>query len=101
MRCNNLTRGIGMKKIDLFYGVLIGIVTAVVGIYLFMEFVAGYELEEGYYILKSQGQVGKLIALGAILNLGMFFLLLKLNKELMARGVVFATLLLTILTLFA
>lgn len=90
-----------MKKIDLLYGVLLGIATAALGIYIFMEFVAGYGLEEGFYILKSQGQVGKLIALGAILNLGVFFILLKLNKELMARGIVFATLLLTILTLFA
>ena len=90
-----------MKKIDLLYGVLLGIATAALGIYIFMEFVAGYGLEEGFYILKSQGQVGKLIALGAILNLGVFFILLKLNKELLARGIVFATLLLTILTLFA
>ena len=90
-----------MKKIDLLYGVLIGIVTAALGVYLYTEFVTDYTIEEGFYILKSQGQLGKLIALGAILNLGVFFLLLKLDKEMMARGVVCSTLLLTILTLFA
>jgi hypothetical protein len=90
-----------MKKIDLLYGVLIGIIAAALGVYLFLAFFTDYELLESFAILKTQGQLGKLIALGAILNLGVFFILLKLNKELMARGVVFATLLLTILTLFA
>jgi hypothetical protein len=90
-----------MKKIDLLYGVLIGIVAAAIGVYSFMTFFTEYELLEGSAILKRQGQLGKLIALGAILNLVAFFLLLKINKELMARGVVLATLLLTILTIFA
>lgn len=90
-----------MKKIDLFYGILIGIISTSIGVYLFLTFFTDYRLQEGFYILKSQGQLGKLIALGAILNIVVFFLLLKYNKELMARGVVFATLLLTILTLFA
>lgn len=90
-----------MKKIDLFYGVLIGIVAASIGVYLFLTFFTNYETLEGFRILKAQGQLGKLIALGAILNLVAFFLLLKFNKELMARGVVLATLLLTIITIFA
>lgn len=90
-----------MKKIDLLYGVLIGIVAASIGVYLFMTFFTDYELVEGFNILKTQGQLGKLIALGAILNLAAFFILLKFNKDLMARGVVLATLLLTILTIFA
>jgi hypothetical protein len=90
-----------MKKIDLFYGIIIGFVAASIGVYLFMTFFTNYELVEGFSILKSQGQLGKLIALGTILNLFAFFFLLKINKELMARGVVLATLLLTILTIFA
>lgn len=90
-----------MKKIDLFYGLIIGILAAGLGIYLFIVFFTDYEFLEGYSILKSQGQLGKLIALGSILNLVAFFTLLKFNKELMARGVVLATLLLTVFTLFA
>jgi hypothetical protein len=90
-----------MKKIDLLYGVIIGILVAAIGVYLFMTFFTDYELLEGFTILKSQDQLGKLIALGALLNLAVFFLLLKINKEMMARGVVLATLLLTILSIFA
>lgn len=50
--------------------------------------------------MKSQGFLGKLMTLGAVLNIGVFFFLLKIKKELMARGVVLATIILTIITLF-
>lgn len=90
-----------MKKIDLLYGFIIGILAASLGIYLFIAFFTEYEFLEGYSILKRQGQLGKLIALGSVLNLVAFFSLLKFNKELMARGVVLATLILTVFTLFA
>jgi hypothetical protein len=50
--------------------------------------------------MKSQGYLGKVITLGAILNLVAFFVLLKINRELMARGVVLATLLLALITMF-
>lgn len=90
-----------MKKIDLFYGLIIGILSACLGIYLFIVFFTEYEFLEGYSILKGQNQLGKLITLGSIMNLVVFFLLLKLNKEIMARGVVLATLILTVVTIFA
>lgn len=90
-----------MKKIDLLNGALIGLVSSFVGIYLFMILFTEYDLMEGISILKGRGQLGKLIALGSILNLVVFFGLLQINKELMARGVVLATLILTVITLFA
>lgn len=88
-----------MKKIDLVYGFLIGIVTSLLGVYLFVELLIGYEFETAIYAAKAEGKLGKLITLGAVLNLIVFFLLLKLNKDLMARGVILATILLTIITL--
>ncbi len=90
-----------MKKIDLLYGLIIGLVAAGIGVYLFIVLFTEYEFSTGLSILNSHGQLGKLIALGAILNLVVFFFLLKINKELMARGVVLATLLLTVVTIFA
>ncbi|RZJ98715.1 MAG: hypothetical protein EOO46_24535 [Flavobacterium sp.] len=90
-----------MKKIDLLYGAFIGFVSSFIGIYLFMVFFTEYHLMEGISILKSRGQLGKLIALGSVLNLVVFFGLLQINKELMAQGVVLATLILTVITLFA
>lgn len=89
-----------MKKIDLFIGMIIGFISTIIGVYLFLEFKTEYGFTEGIQGIKQQGFLGKLIAMGAVLNLGVFFLLLKLNKELMARGVILATILLTVITLF-
>jgi hypothetical protein len=44
--------------------------------------------------------MGKVMTLGAIVNIAVFFLLLHYKKELMARGIVLATIVLALLTLF-
>jgi hypothetical protein len=89
-----------MKKTDLLIGALIGFVATFFGTYIFFTFCTEYSFLEGVKGMKSQGFLGKVITLGAILNLVAFFILLKMNKELMARGVVFATILLAIITMF-
>ncbi len=85
---------------DLLIGFVIGLLTTVLGCYLFLRFNTKYDFLEGVNAIKQEGYLGKLIALSAVLNILIFFLLLKLNKEIMARGVVFATIVLTIITIF-
>jgi hypothetical protein len=89
-----------MNKIDLLYGFLIGLIASLLGSFLFMTFFTDYEFIEGVQILKSQGYLGKLITVGSLLDLAAFGILLKMNKELMARGVVLAVFVLTIATIF-
>ena len=88
-----------MKKTDLLIGLFIGIIASVIGSYIFIEVFTEYNFIEGIKILRFQGKLGKIISLGSILNIIIFFLLLKFNKELMARGVILGTILLTIITL--
>jgi hypothetical protein len=89
-----------MNKIDLLIGVIIGLVTTTLGMFLFFELFSNYSFMEGMKGMKNQGFLGKIITLGAVLNIIVFFILLKLDREIMARGVVLATIILTILTLF-
>ncbi|MGG7035637.1 MAG: hypothetical protein ACI7YS_10665 [Flavobacterium sp.] len=89
-----------MNKIDLLYGVLIGFLGAILGVYLFLELFTSYDFTYGIETLKSQGYLGNLIAMGGVFNIGIFFLLLRFNKDLMARGIVLATIILTVITLF-
>lgn len=100
MPCPNLIHGISMKKSDVLIGVLIGIAASVLGSYIFVEAFTGYHFVDGIQTFKAQGLLGKIITLGAILNLVIFFALLKFNKDMMARGVILATIILTIITLF-
>ena len=84
----------------MLYGAIIGFLATILGSYLFLKTFTTYDFKFAIEVMISEGYLGKLIALGAILNIGIFFLLLKMKKELMARGVVLAVLILTIITLF-
>ena len=87
-----------MKKIDLVYGFIIGIISTLVGTILFLLLFTDFHSINDITIIRQEGILGKVITLGAILNIFIFFILLKNNKELMARGVVLATIILAILT---
>lgn len=89
-----------MNKMDLVWGILLGLVLAFLGCYWFVSFFTEYDFYTGIVFLKKQGFLGKLIAIGSLLDLVAFALLLKLNKELMARGIVLAVFILAIVTLF-
>ena len=88
-----------MQKIDLFLGVIIGFVTTVLGMFIFITFFTDFHFIDGIKNIKANGFLGKLITLGAVLNIIAFFILLKVNRELMARGVVLSTIVLTLITL--
>ena len=88
-----------MKYRDLILGVLMSVVASVIGSFLFVKFVAGLDYLYGMQFYKSQGLLGKIITLGAVVNLILFFILLKFNKDLMARGVILGMIILTIVTL--
>jgi len=89
-----------MKKTDLFYGLIIGLTASLIGIYLFIYLFTPYSIIGGLQLLQFEGELGKIISLGAILNIGIFFGLLKFKKETMAKGIILSIILLTIITLF-
>jgi len=90
-----------MNKLDILIGFFIGILVCVLGVFLFITFFTDFDFMSGIQSMKSEGKLGKLITLGAILDLVAFGILLKMNKELMARGVVLAVICIAILTIFA
>ena len=88
------------NKIHLLYGFLLGLALSFVGAYLYVTLLTEFDFIQGVEIIKSQNNLGKLITLGAIPNLIAFFLLLKIKKDMWARGVVLATIALAISTVF-
>ena len=89
-----------MKKIDLFYGLIIGLTTSLIGIYMFIIAFTPYSFLGGFQLLKYEGKLGKIVTLGILLNIGMFFGLLKYKKETMAKGIILGVILLSIINLF-
>ncbi len=90
-----------MNKTELVIGFVIGILASAIGSYIFITFFTDFDFLAGIQAMKSEGKIGKLITLGSILDLLVFGVLLKWNKESMARGVVLAVIIIAIVTLFA
>jgi DNA-binding transcriptional regulator of glucitol operon len=89
-----------MKKIDLFYGLIIGLTASLIGIYMFIIAFTPYSFLGGLQLLKYEGKLGKIVTLGILLNIGMFFGLLKYKKETIAKGIILGVILLSIINLF-
>ncbi|MFK5981992.1 MAG: hypothetical protein QM499_03675 [Flavobacteriaceae bacterium] len=78
-------------KKEVFIGLIIGLIANTAGSYLYIYFFSDYGLEETIKNALMQDVFGNIIALGAILNLLVFFIFLKKNQFYRARGVVLAT----------
>jgi len=80
--------------------VLIGAITGLIGntfgvLLFFLLFLEG-SFKENFDYAYQYGELGKIIAIGAIPNLAAFFLFLKIKRFYRARGVLLITILLAI-----
>jgi hypothetical protein len=89
-----------MNKKDLLKGFVLGIVSSFLGMFLYITLILHLDFLAGIQSMKNEGQLGKIVTLGSIMDLIAFGILLKMNREIMARGVVLAVIVLTIFTLF-
>jgi cellulose synthase/poly-beta-1,6-N-acetylglucosamine synthase-like glycosyltransferase len=88
-----------MNKKDIILGFILGIFTSFLGSYLFIRFFTNFDISTGIQTIKENGYLGKVITLGTTLDLAVFAVLLKKDKEFMAGGVILAVILLAISTL--
>ncbi|WP_179318082.1 hypothetical protein [Winogradskyella helgolandensis] len=88
-----------MKK-EILIGFTVGIVSAIFG-FIFALQIFGKSDDWGVVINQAiaDGFFTKLMSIGALLNLGAFFLFLKKNKDHRAKGVLISTILILITTL--
>lgn len=88
-----------MKK-EILIGFIVGLIAASFGLIIAIQ-IFGKSDDWGEVIQQSisEGFLTKLMSIGALLNLGTFFLFLKKNQDFRARGVLIATLLIFIGTM--
>lgn len=80
-------------------GFAVGVIANTLGTSLYILLFSDLPLGETIKAAYTQGHLGSLLALGAVLNLAAFFLFLKIKRDLRARGVMIATLLTAVLIL--
>jgi len=88
------------KRIHIFYGLSLGLFLTFCGVYIYVLVFLKMSFMEGVTIVDEQENLGKLITLGTIPNLVVFFILLKKRREMWARGIVLATIISAFSTLF-
>jgi hypothetical protein len=88
------------QKKELIIGFVVGLIANALGTLLYILLFSDRGIEETFEAAIIQGQLGSLLALGAILNLVAFFGFLKIRRDHRAKGVLIATLLTAMMILF-
>lgn len=87
-----------MKK-EILIGLLIGLVANAIGLYLAATVLGnGDDFMTVINAAIAEDFIGKLVSLGAILNLLAFFVFIKKRQDYRARGVLLTTVIVAILT---
>ncbi len=88
-----------MIKNEVIIGFLIGLIANIIGLFIAATLLG--DNDDFNTILKTasaEGFLGKLISLGAILNLVAFFIFIKKKQDYRARGVLLATVFIAVFT---
>ncbi len=85
-----------MIKKHVLIGFLIGLLTNAAGIFFYILLFSKMDLEATLKNALQNDYLGKIIALGAILNFFPFFVFIKKNQLYKARGVLLATVLMAV-----
>jgi len=88
-----------MIKKEVFKGFFVGLIANVIGLLLAALLLGNGEgIETTLKQSLAEGIFGKLVTIGAILNLVVFFIFIKKKQDYRARGVLLATVLVAIST---
>lgn len=88
-----------MIKKEVFIGFIVGIIANSIGLIIaIFIFGNGASIETSIKQSIADDFFGKLVSIGAILNLIAFFAFIKMKRDYRARGVILATILVAILT---
>jgi len=82
---------------DVIIGFILGLISVCVGVILYIAIFSDDSIRvtiEQAFMYKF---FGKLVSLGALLNLGLFFFFLKKNQDNRAKGVLIATVIVAII----
>jgi hypothetical protein len=88
-----------MVKNEIFIGMLVGLIANTIGLFFATElFGNGGNFVAVLKTASLEGFLGKLISLGAVLNLVTFFIFIKKKQDYRARGVLLATIMVAVFT---
>ena len=78
-------------KADLIKGVLLGIIAPIIACIFYVVFINEETLENFINNFVTDRNLPAIISLSLLINLALFFLKLKFNKDEQSRGILFST----------
>ena len=78
-------------KADLIKGVLLGIIAPIIACIFYVVFINEETLENFINNFVTERNLPAIISLSLLINLALFFLKLKFNKDEQSRGILFST----------
>ncbi len=87
------------QKKEIAIGFAVGLIANTIGTLLYVLLFSTMGIGDTFRAAIAQGQLGSLLALGAILNLVAFFGFLKIRRDQRAKGVLIATVLTALIIL--
>ncbi len=88
-----------MIKKDIIIGILFGLIANIIGVFITATlFGNGDNFITAIKAAIAEGFIGKLVSLGAVLNLVVFFVFIKKKQDYRARGVLLVTVFIAIFT---
>ena len=78
-------------KSDLIKGVLLGIIAPIIACIFYVVFIKEETLENFINNFVTDRNLPAIISLSLLINLALFFLKLKFNKDEQSRGILFST----------
>ena len=88
-----------MIKKDIFIGMFVGLIANAIVLFITANLLV--KVDDFVTVIKAaanEGFLGKLISLGAILNLAAFFIFIKKKQDYRARGVLLITVFIAVFT---
>jgi hypothetical protein len=88
-----------MSKKNVIFGFVLGLLANLLGIVLYILLFSKQSISESLASAAQFNVTGKLVSLGAILNLILFFVFIKSRQDDKARGVLMATVMVAIIVM--
>ena len=72
-------------------GLFVGLIAPIVAFVIYVAFYLGDDVVETYNSLVKMNKLTHVISLSALINLFLFFMHIKTNKDMVAKGIILAT----------
>ncbi len=89
------------KKIkDILIGFVVGVIATIIGAELYLHLATNFDLFRDFDFIIKMGLLGRVVAIGSLLNLGVFTLFINKRADDKGSGCILAVILITIIIQF-